>query len=305
VNAILLGQLEPNTSEWDEIRSRGIGGSEIAAVVGLSPWVSRFALWHRKRGTLGKQDVNAGMNWGHRLESVICDAWSEKRDMLDVERAGTYCHPDRRWQLANVDRLLYDDEFRPNPVGLLEVKTAHQYDAHEWGPDGSDEIPPYYRCQVLWYMDVLGVPEAHLAVLIGGSDYREYVIPYSADEAGWLREQGEQFWREVQAGIPPAIDAHDATYEAVRKMHPDINGEDVVIPNQVYAEYATTKKAADKAAAEHKRAKSTLLDLMGDARRALITADDDTIPVLRRQPGRGGSVSLQPIPQAKTKETAA
>src|SRR5690348_3040920 len=78
MNAVLLGQLDPNTPEWDEIRSRGIGGSEIAAVVGLSPWVSRFALWHRKRGTLGKQTVNAGMDWGHRLEDAICEAWAEK-----------------------------------------------------------------------------------------------------------------------------------------------------------------------------------------------------------------------------------
>ena len=305
VNAILLGALEPNSPEWDDIRSRGIGGSEIAAVVGLSPWVSRFALWHRKRGTLGKQDVNAGMNWGHRLEPVVCDAFAERHDMLDIEPAGTYCHKERPWQLANVDRLLYDDEFRPNPVGLLEVKTAHQYDAHEWGPTGTDEIPPYYRCQVLWYMDVLDVPEAHLAVLIGGSDYREYQIAYAADEAEWLREQGAEFWQTVLDGSPPELDGSDATYEAVRKLHPEINGEDVEIDQALYAAYATTKKKADEAKAEHQKAKSEVLEAMGEAKRAVIVADDLTIPVLRRQPGRGGSVSLQPIPQPKTKETAA
>lgn len=301
MSAVLLGQHEPNTPEWDDLRSRGLGGSEIAAVVGLSPWVSRFALWHRKRGTLGKQEVNTGMDWGHRLEDVICDAWAEKRDMLDVERAGTFRHAERTWQLANVDRLLYDDEFRPAPVGLLEVKTAHQYDAHEWG-HGPEDIPPYYRCQVLWYMDVLGVPEAHLAVLIGGSDYREYLIPYAADEAEWLREQGAAFWQTVLDGTPPDLDGSDATYQAVRELHPEINGEDVEIPGELYADYACTKKAFEAAKGAHQLAKSAVLDAMGQAQRAYFMAGDVKVPVLRRQRGRGDSVSLQPIPQPKTKK---
>jgi putative phage-type endonuclease len=300
VTAVLLGRFEHDTPEWNEVRSRGLGGSEIAAVVGLSPWVSRFALWHRKRGLLADQANRPAFDWGHRLEPAIAEAWAEKRDMLDVERAGTYCHAERRWQLANVDRLLYDDEHLPSPVGLLEVKTAHQYDAHEWGPDGTDEIPPYYRCQVLWYMDVLGVPEAHLAVLIGGSDYREYVIPYSAEETEWLRLEGERFWHEVQAGIVPAIDSHTATYEAVRKMHPEIErGAEAELDADVYDAYLTTKTAADEATAEHRKAKAVLLDQMGQAQRATVNGE----PVLRRQPGRGGSVSLYPVP--KKKEAAA
>lgn len=303
MKAVLLGELTHDSPEWDEIRSRGLGGSEIAAVVGLSPWVSRFALWHRKRGTLGKQANQPAFDWGHRLEPVICDAFADAHPEFIASKAGTYRHGERKWQLANVDRLLhYDGEPFPanEPSGILEVKTAHQYDAHEWGR-GPEDIPPYYRCQVLWYMDVLGVPEAHMAVLIGGSDYREYLIPYAADEAEWLREEGAKFWAEVQAGIAPDLDGHDATYQAVREMHPDINGDDVQLPAELWDAYLMTKADAEEATTEHKRIKAEVLDLMGDARRALV----DETPVLRRQSGRGGSVSLQPIPQPKTKEHAA
>lgn len=298
--AVLLGREEQNSPEWHALRSNGLGGSEIAAVVGLSPWTSRFALWHRKRGTLGEQKANDGMRWGTLLEPVVCDVWASLHPDLDAQEAGTYRHAERTWQLANVDRLLFDDEFLPNPVGLLEVKTAHQYDAHEWG-NGPEDIPPYYRCQVLWYMDVLGVPEAHLAVLIGGSDYREYLIPYAPDEAAWLREEGAKFWAEVQDGTPPKIDEHDATYQAVRELHPEIDGEDIDLPADLYDAYADTKATAEQATAEHRKAKAELLEAMGDAKRALVAG----VPVLRRQPGRGGSVSLQPIPQPKHKESAA
>lgn len=298
MKAILLGREEHQSPEWYALRSNGIGGSEIAAVVGLSPWTSRFALWHRKRGLLEEQQADQAMSWGTRLEPIICEAFTEAHPEFWVQEAGTYRHAERTWQLANVDRMLYPTEnvgVDTDPLGLLEVKTASAFDAFEWGKPGTDEIPPYYRCQVLWYLDVLGLPSAHLAVLIGGSDYREYVIDYAADEAEWLREEGAKFWAEVQAGIPPAIDEHSATYEAVRAMHPDINGEDIEIPSDIYHGYATTKTAAEEATAAHRKAKATLLDAMGNARRALV----EGTPVLRRQAANGRGIALHPIKQKK------
>lgn len=305
--AVLLGQEVHNTPEWHALRSNGLGGSEIAAVVGLNPWVSRYVLYFRKRGELPEEPMSDRFDWGHRLEPVIAQKWNDNHPLMQMREAGTFRHAEREWQLANVDRLLIDASAPRRPFteggdSLLEVKTAHQYDAHEWGDDGSEDIPPYYRCQVLWYMDVLGVPVAHLAVLIGGCDYREYVIPYAAEEAAWLRAEGEKFWREVREGIKPDIDTHAATYKAVRAQHPDIDRDrDVELDREVYDAYTFTKADADEATAQHRKAKAVLLDAMGDARRALV----DGTPVLRRQPGRGGSVSLQPIPQPKSKETAA
>lgn len=303
LRAVLLGRYEHDTPEWDGIRSRDIGGSEIAAVVGLSPWVSRFALYHRKRGTLGKQKDRPAFDWGHRLEPVVCDAWAEKHPEFWPMEAGTYGHRERTWQLANVDRLLYPTEdvgVDTSPLGLLEVKTAHQYDAHEWGK-GPEDIPPYYRCQVLWYLDVLGLPVAHLAVLIGGSDYREYEIPYAPDEAEWLREQGEAFWRDVTEGNAPEIDGHDATYTAVRELHPEIEkGVEVELDPDLWAEFTASKTEADAATERHRKAKSRVLDQMGQANFAHVNG----VSVLRRQPGRGGSVSLYTIPKPKEGKVA-
>lgn len=307
MKAVLLGQHEPNTPEWDALRTNGIGGSEIAAIVGLSPWQSRFSLWHLKRGTIEKQVVNDGMRWGTLLEPVVCDYFESQHPEFWSMSAGTYRHHEREWQLANTDRLLMPTEnvtAKTDPLGILEVKTAHQYDAHEWGY-GPEDIPPYYRCQVLWYLDVLELPVAHLAVLIGGSDYREYQIPYSAEEAEWLREQGAEFWQSVLDGETPGLDGSDATYEAVRELHPLINGETVQIDAELHEWFQASRKTAEQAKTEHVAAKATLLDAMGEARYAEV----DGTRVYRRQPARGGSVSLYPVPpfradQTHTKETA-
>lgn len=295
MKAIELGRFEPNTPEWDGLRSRGLGGSEIAAVVGLSPWQSRFSLWHLKRGTLPKQEVNAGMRWGTLLEPIICDYYASQQDLVDVLPASTYRHHEREWQIANPDRMLSDDE--TGIFGILEVKTASAFDAHEWGR-GPEDIPPYYRCQALWYLDALELSVCRFAVLIGGSDYREYEIAYNAEEAKWLRDQGEEFWHSVTSGEAPGLDGSDATYEAVRKLHPEINGETVEIDPALHEWFQSTKKAAEAAQTEHVCAKATLLDAMGQAR----YAEADGVRVYRRQPNRSG-VSLVSMPPFRGDKT--
>lgn len=292
MRAVRLGQFEPNTPEWDSLRANGLGGSEVAAIVGLSPWVSRFALYHRKVGTIGKQAVNSGMDWGHRLEGVVLDAFEERHPGL-VRDVGTYCHAERSWQIANPDALL-DGE----PV---DAKTADKNDAWKWGPSGTDEIPAYYRCQLIHYGDVLGKHRGHIALLLGGNDFRTYSIEWSEDEAAWLRDEAARFWQDVLDRNPPDIDSHDATYQAVREMHPEIDGTDVEIDPELARNFAFTKQLADSAVDEHREVKARVLAAMGQARIALA----DGTPVLRRQSGRGGSISLQPIKAPKTPKEAA
>lgn len=291
MSAVLLGVEEPGSPEWHDLRTRGIGGSEIAAVVGLSPYESAFSLWHKKRGNISAESVGEHLGWGNRLEPIIADHFAERHPELNVANAGTYVHGSRGWQLANVDRLLHRDG--DGIVSLLEVKTSRFGDG--FGPTGTDQIPLHYRCQVMHYLDVMELPYAWVAVLIGGNEYREYVVDYDPDDALALREAGAAFWESLQVGDEPPIDASFETYEAVRELHPDIDPDlDVPVDPALYGRYMATKQDADSATAAHRQAKSELLTAMGNARRALV----HETPVLRRQPGRNGSVSLYPVKES-------
>ena len=73
---VFVGNFEPGSPQWQAARARGIGGSEIAAVLGLSPWESRFSLWHRKMGLAAPVAQNDVMYWGNRLEGVIRDEFN-------------------------------------------------------------------------------------------------------------------------------------------------------------------------------------------------------------------------------------
>lgn len=284
-----------HSDAWYAARSAGLGGSEIAAVIGLSPYESRFSLWHRKAGLVGPQHENEEMRWGTKLEPIVAAEFADRHaGEFRVRRTGTWCHPTRTWQIANPDRLLHPVNWSPTPQrntrrAIWEGKTANNTDG--WGEPGTDEIPVYYRCQVLWYLDVLGLDVAYLSVLIAGSDYREYVIGYALDEAMFLRTTGRAFLDTVAAGERPDIDEHSATYQVVRDLHPDIDGEDIDVDPDIAVRYLNARDAMDIAEPTLQQAKSALLDAMGNARRALF----DGKPIARRQPGRGGAVSLHPI----------
>lgn len=290
MTAVLVTDAPANTADWHAARRDGIGASEISAVVGLNPWMSAFQLWHEKKGNLpGADPDNPLFYWGHALEPLVAARFTELHPDLYVAHAGTHRHSEREWQFANLDRLVLT---AGEPDVPLEIKTTKYPDG--WGPSGSDQIPVHVRCQVTQQMDVFSAPYAWVAVLIGGSDYREYRIDFDEADATALREAGAAFWASLQTDDEPPIDASWSTYEAVRELHPEIDGEDIDLNPALYARYAASKADADSAADAHRQAKSELLAAIGTARRGLVNG----IPVLRRQPARNGSVALYPVKEA-------
>src|SRR4051812_37548397 len=100
MTATFLGTYLPGTPEWYEMRADKVGGSDLAAILGLSPWQSPFSLWHQKRGDT-EPDIQEKpqLEWGTRLEPVIVQAWAEKHPEYRVNYApgATYAHPDYPW----------------------------------------------------------------------------------------------------------------------------------------------------------------------------------------------------------------
>lgn len=295
---IYVGTYKAGSPEWWAARRGGLGGSEIAAVLGLSKWESRFSLWHRKAGEAGQQESNPEMEAGVRLEPAIVGKFADEHPEYVVQPDNhTYRHVDRPWQMASPDALLYPSEYLGGehvaapvePVALLEAKFALYAD--EWGDQGADEIPPYYLAQVRWYLDTLGLDIAYLQVFIGSSaEFREYVIKPDADDQAFVRGQAEEFLATLARNERPSIDAHNATYQVIREMHPLIEDRAVEITPELRdayqlacAEYATAKKNKQWAV-------SQVLNAMGNARRAIcqgeriairVAQHEDALPHLR------------------------
>lgn len=258
----------PGSRQWAEQRAAKVGGSEIAAILGLSPWESHFSLWHRKQGLVGPVEESAEMEWGKRLERIVADKFFENHPELMRLGGGTYSRTDRPWQIATPDeQACPSDDSVPGEAEVVEIKTA-MYDTG-WGQQGTDQIPVYYLCQVRWYLSVLGLRRAYVAVLIGGSDYREYVVERSAADEDLMVEAARAFIASIETGARPDIDTHSETYQVIRELHPEIDGTDCELDPGIAEAYLLAEATHRLAEADLTGAKSRVLDAMGSAKYAL------------------------------------
>ena len=286
--AELVGHFEPGSQEWHAARAEGLGGSEIAAVLGLSPFESRFSLWHRKAGLAGPVEETEQMRAGKYFEPGIAQWFADEHPELQVRHMGTWRNRERPWQIANPDRSAKGAD----GYEVVEIKNVHDLDG--WGKPGTDEVPVYYRAQVLWYLDVLGLSRARIAIAIAGCKFAEYVVPYSANEAGIMRREAVEFLRTVRERERPSIDEHAETYQVIREMHPDIDDVQAEIPRDIAWRFRTACDAHKTAEAEKRAATAAVADAMGTARRAIC----DGVLIATRQ-ARGGGTPF--VVAAKTK----
>lgn len=287
----LIGHFEPGTPAWHAARAQGIGGSEIAAVLGISPFESRFSLWHRKAGLIAPVQENGEMYWGKKLEPPICDEYALRHPDQHIVPAGTYCGTGRPWQIVNPDRLALCPD---GTVEVVEAKTSR--DAEGWGDEDTDEVPVYYRAQVRWYLDALGLHRARIAVLVSGSDYREYTVEHDPAEAALMREKATAFLASVRDNIRPDIDGHAATYQAIKELPDGLDDVDVDITPDLRDSYFAALDAAKAAEAEKRRLSGLLLDEIGTGRRAVVGPQK----VATRTVRDGRTYSLQPARNRST-----
>src|SRR6266704_493758 len=153
---VLVPRIEPGSREWLRVMS----ASKIPAVLGLSPWESRFSLYHRMTGMVG-DDTNDQTRRGHYLEPAIAAWFADQHPDWRIQETGTWLHPQRPWQAASPDRTA---TLPDGSVELVECKSSAMFE--DWGEPGTDEIPVYHRGQVIWQMDTVGLRRCHVAVIL-------------------------------------------------------------------------------------------------------------------------------------------
>ncbi len=236
-------------ADWLAARRRGIGGSDIAAIVGVSKYAGPTKVYYDKLGVLPDED-NAAMERGRRVEKADRLKFADEHPELYVtDGPGLVAHPDRPIQLATIDGIAAEGPNSP-PLAIVEVKTGSSRDP-EWGEESTDEVPLPYLCQVTWYLDVFGLDVGYLAVLLDGRDYREYQIDYDAQLAAKLRGHAEAFWfRHVLAQVAPDADGLESTAQVLASQHnPKLTSEgqldaDVVGWAQIYGNAHRDEQAA-------------------------------------------------------------
>lgn len=203
------------TAEQHAIRATGIGGSEIAAIAGLSPWMRPIDVWQRKMG-IAPEVEGHHMERGTYLEPGLV-AWACKRTGRAYHPCSTTLqHPRHRRVVATPDALA--------PGRTLEVKSPGWRNQDAWGESGTDQVPEYYTPQLMFEAACAGAQFADAAAEING-DLRIYSVAFDEDLFESLAEMAGKFWRDhVETGIPPPVDFSESYKDFLTRRFPESRG---------------------------------------------------------------------------------
>jgi len=203
--------------DWLAHRHDGIGASEAAAILGVNPYLSPFALWSEKLGLVEPRAMSDAMAWGLKLEPLVAEHYAQETGRQVYTPAPWTVHVSgpRPWMRATLDREVRC-ETQPGVIGVLELKTANARLVDQW-----DEEPPLpYVIQVQHQLAVTGYLWGSLAVLIGGQTFRWVDIPRNDAFIAILIQKEAEFWRRLVDRDPPAVDGSDSAREALAKLYP-------------------------------------------------------------------------------------
>lgn len=297
---------------WRRNRGTYLGGSDVAAIMGLSPYRTAAEVWLEKvraQEKIAAEDEtpdpemeNRFTRWGQRQESVILD---EYRDVTgyEVRRPGLqlFRHPEHPFIAGTIDAEA-TTEF--GDLRTVEAKTTDAfYQARErvWGEAETDQVPDWFIPQAVQYMLVrahLGyATQTDFAVLIGGNDWRLYHVAFDERLADEMIEIQKWFWRLIIDRVPPPVDftAKNAV-NIQRRIYDKIVGETRVLTDPAEQRHAlnlifvrdsahqleeAAKKKKDAAVAE-------LLGIAGNYGRVEIPVEGQKKPVaIVRRPKNG------------------
>ena len=188
--------------EWLEARKNGIGGSEIAAIMGKNPWETPLSVYLRTTGMIEEKEQTEAMYFGVALEDFVANEFVRRTGHEVVKETHILAHPVYEFMLANVDRIVVHEDGN----GVLECKNVSAYQADNW----KDGAPEHYVYQLQWYLGITGLKYGFIAALIGGQKFA--VFQYDRDDSliDEMHKAASDFWfNHVMEKVQPDISAND------------------------------------------------------------------------------------------------
>jgi putative phage-type endonuclease len=200
---LLGGETVSLTAEQSRIRRSGVTGTDLPALLGLSPFATPFDVWLEKMGRAEPKEQTEDMERGVFLEAGARDWYRHRTGALRVDEPGTVVSRRNPLIIATPDGLaLQRDGWR-----VLEIKMPGNDVG--WGEPGTDAVPDYYVPQALWQLAATEHGTCDVFAVLKGKP-RLYHVTRDLEIEGLLIETAERFWRDhVVTGKPPEVTAAD------------------------------------------------------------------------------------------------
>lgn len=249
-----------NHEEWKELRSKYIGGSDAAAVVGLNAYSSQYSLWAEKTGRLPGFEGNLATEVGTYLEEFVAQKFAQETGKKVRKCNLSIFSSDYPWAIANIDREIVGED------AGLEIKTTSELNLKKFK---GGEYPANYYAQMVHYLAVTGKKRWYLAVLIGNKEFKWFVLDRDEEEIAALMGAEKDFWKLVETDTQPIADGAEATSKAVLALYPQ--SKEIVADLYVYREelarYLHLKEQIKELEQQRDEAANAVKVFMADAER--------------------------------------
>ena len=265
-------------------RLTGIGGSDLAAILGLSKWRSPYQVWLEKTGRSQSDESTLPMRWGSYAEEFVAREYAD-RTGRGVQRYNAMLRHPEAPLIGHIDRLVIPEGAKTashkgqirTSIGL-ECKTVSAFAAgrdSEWGPEGTDQVPSQYLIQCAAYLALTGCQQWDLAALIGNHDFRIYHFHRDLDLEGYLLEESSRWWRDhVIADVPP----NPVTEAEARERWPrHADGKVIYATDDVgqrLRQLATIRQLIRAMEAREKAVKDAIFPALADAEVVLFNGEE-------------------------------
>lgn len=248
--------------KWLEDRRKAIGASDVAAILGISPYASAWDVWADKTGRLEAWEGNESTRLGQFFEPGILD-YAESR-LGELARGERFLHASLPIAATLDARCVADG--RP-----VEAKTSGLAGPvyGSWGDELTDQVPDNYLVQVHAQLLCTGADLAYLFALLPGRGVVQFNIERSDKVCNQLGEILHDWWeKHVLADIAPSTDK--ASYEVVKRIKRvpsksiELNSDVATILDR----FERAKRVAKKAAEIEERYKAQLIASLQDAEEA-------------------------------------
>lgn len=214
--------------EWLQLRRRGIGGSEAAAVCGVNPYRSAMSVYLDKIGEApAEEEASEKAYWGTTLEDIVATHYARVNDAKIRRVNYLLIDTERPYMIANIDR---EASAKGTRYGY-EGKTTDGRNAAAWE---NDSVPVQYQYQVQHYMSITGFPFFDVACLIGGNRFVQRRVYRDPELIEQIREAETDFWLGVETRTPPAWDGSADAWEVLKRLHPTAEaGKEIALPEEL------------------------------------------------------------------------
>ena len=258
-----LSTADMTREQWLAQRRKSIGGSDTAAVMGISPYKSPYALWAEKTGKITPADISGreAVREGSDLEDYVAQRWTEVTGKKLVRARCFYYNSAYPFAHANADRMVVGES------AGFEAKTTSDYEIFRQCRDG--RYPEAWRLQMLHYMMVTGRDRWHLGVLCFGKGFFTFELQRDEAAIAALAQAEQRFWQHVTDGTPPKVDGSESTLEALQQILGDSMGgvADLTDIGHHVTDYVSLGEEIKKLTARQNVHRACIMDFMGAAER--------------------------------------